>query len=100
VGPIVAKGEIPRLAGVRVAFAALMTAVCIVLMLMVWSALKLVRYDKPFDRHDWTISRCGEPRRYIIDYYGAHTFARQIEQELNEFDVIHVGLNCLFCGTA
>ncbi len=64
-------------------------------MLTVLSALKLVRYDKPFDRHDWTISRCGEPRRYIIDYYGAHTVARQIERHLNEFDVIHVGLDFL-----
>jgi hypothetical protein len=76
VGPIVAKGEISCLAGVRAIFAVLLSVVYIVLMIMVLSALKLVRYDKPFDRHDWTISRCGEPRRYIIDYYGAHTFAR------------------------
>ncbi|KAI8899981.1 cytochrome c/c1 heme-lyase [Globomyces pollinis-pini] len=26
--------------------------------------------DKPFDRHDWTIDRCGQTQRYIIDYYG------------------------------
>lgn len=24
---------------------------------------------RPFDRHDWTIDRCGEEVRYIIDYY-------------------------------
>ena len=23
----------------------------------------------PFDRHDWTVDRCGTPVRYIIDYY-------------------------------
>ena len=23
----------------------------------------------PFDRHDWTVDRCGESVRYIIDYY-------------------------------
>lgn len=23
----------------------------------------------PFDRHDWTINRCGQEVRYIIDYY-------------------------------
>ena len=23
----------------------------------------------PFDRHDWTVNRCGKPVRYIIDYY-------------------------------
>ncbi|KAJ3271656.1 holocytochrome c synthase [Terramyces sp. JEL0728] len=26
--------------------------------------------EKPFDRHDWTVDRCGKPVRYIIDYYG------------------------------
>ena len=24
---------------------------------------------RPFDRHDWTVDRCGEHVRYIIDYY-------------------------------
>ena len=24
---------------------------------------------RPFDRHDWIVSRCGEEVRYIIDYY-------------------------------
>ena len=24
---------------------------------------------KPFDRHDWTVDRCGKEVRYIIDYY-------------------------------
>jgi cytochrome c heme-lyase len=24
---------------------------------------------KPFDRHDWTIDRCGREVRYVIDYY-------------------------------
>ena len=28
------------------------------------------RSEKPFDRHDWTIDRCGKPVRYVIDYYG------------------------------
>lgn len=23
----------------------------------------------PFDRHDWTVDRCGKEVRYIIDYY-------------------------------
>lgn len=25
---------------------------------------------KPFDRHDWTVDRCGQEVRYVIDYYG------------------------------
>ncbi|UKJ90683.2 cytochrome C-type heme lyase [Theileria orientalis] len=27
------------------------------------------RYEKPFDRHDWYIDRCGKEVRYILDYY-------------------------------
>lgn len=27
-------------------------------------------YEMPFDRHDWVVDRCGQPVRYIIDYYG------------------------------
>lgn len=29
----------------------------------------LAGYTKPFDRHDWTVDRCGQSVRYIIDYY-------------------------------
>ncbi|KAL2917690.1 holocytochrome c synthase [Polyrhizophydium stewartii] len=25
--------------------------------------------ERPFDRHDWTVERCGTPVRYVIDYY-------------------------------
>ena len=30
---------------------------------------KFVYGHEPFDRHDWTIDRCGKEVRYIIDYY-------------------------------
>lgn len=33
------------------------------------SFLHLLGYNKPFDRHDWYIDRCGKTIRYIIDYY-------------------------------
>lgn len=26
-------------------------------------------YDKPFDRHDWIVDRCGTEQRYILDFY-------------------------------
>ncbi|KAJ2840592.1 Cytochrome c1 heme lyase [Coemansia sp. 'formosensis'] len=26
-------------------------------------------YQLPFDRHDWTVDRCGKPVRYVIDFY-------------------------------
>lgn len=32
--------------------------------------LSLCGYEKPFDRHDWYINRCGKEVKYIIDYYG------------------------------
>ncbi|KAI0461111.1 hypothetical protein LJB42_001126 [Komagataella kurtzmanii] len=27
-------------------------------------------YERPFDRHDWTIDRCGTQVDYVIDFYG------------------------------
>lgn len=35
------------------------------------SSIKYNSAPKPFDRHDWYISRCGQARRYVIDYYEA-----------------------------
>jgi len=29
----------------------------------------LLGYKLPFDRHDWTIERCGKQVRYVIDFY-------------------------------
>ncbi|KAJ1952725.1 Cytochrome c1 heme lyase [Linderina pennispora] len=29
----------------------------------------LLGYTRPFDRHDWTVDRCGKPVRYVIDFY-------------------------------
>ncbi|KAJ2514103.1 Cytochrome c1 heme lyase [Coemansia sp. RSA 1939] len=29
----------------------------------------LFGYQKPFDRHDWTVDRCGKNVRYVIDFY-------------------------------
>ncbi|EGD74907.1 hypothetical protein PTSG_07135 [Salpingoeca rosetta] len=31
--------------------------------------LKTLFGYKPFDRHDWTVDRCGKEVRYILDYY-------------------------------
>jgi cytochrome c heme-lyase len=30
---------------------------------------RLTSGQEPFDRHDWTIDRCGKEVRYVIDYY-------------------------------
>ena len=29
----------------------------------------LLGYHAPFDRHDWTVDRCGEKIEYVIDFY-------------------------------
>jgi len=29
----------------------------------------LLGYQRPFDRHDWVVDRCGMKVRYVIDYY-------------------------------
>ena len=29
----------------------------------------LVGYEKPFDRHDWVVDRCGKSVEYVIDFY-------------------------------
>lgn len=34
-----------------------------------WFSCTFLGAEKPFDRHDWVIDRCGKEIRYIIDYY-------------------------------
>lgn len=29
----------------------------------------MLGYERPFDRHDWEVDRCGKRVRYIIDFY-------------------------------
>lgn len=31
--------------------------------------LNLLGVNLPFDRHDWTVDRCGKEVKYVIDYY-------------------------------
>ncbi|KAJ1555146.1 holocytochrome c synthase [Nowakowskiella sp. JEL0078] len=35
-----------------------------------WLMTTFFGAERPFDRHDWTIDRCGKSVRYVIDYYG------------------------------
>ncbi|KAJ2558845.1 Cytochrome c1 heme lyase [Coemansia sp. RSA 1933] len=39
----------------------------------------LIGYRKPFDRHDWTVDRCGKPVRYVIDFYEGKRSAQNPE---------------------
>lgn len=34
-----------------------------------WFRSAILGYSKPFDRHDWTIDRCGKQLQYVIDFY-------------------------------
>lgn len=35
-----------------------------------WFYHRVYGGQRPFDRHDWTVDRCGKEVRYVIDYYG------------------------------
>ncbi|ODV97859.1 hypothetical protein PACTADRAFT_83262 [Pachysolen tannophilus NRRL Y-2460] len=54
-------------------------------------------YERPFDRHDWTIDRCGKQVDYVIDFYGGKTdpnnpqaasFYLDVRPKLNSFEGI------------
>lgn len=36
-----------------------------------WFKSNVLGYEKPFDRHDWTVDRCGVQVPYVIDFYSA-----------------------------
>lgn len=36
-----------------------------------WIKLTVFNYEKPFDRHDWTVDRCGVQVPYVIDFYSS-----------------------------
>lgn len=36
-----------------------------------WLYTNIYGGQRPFDRHDWTVDRCGKEIRYVIDYYSA-----------------------------
>lgn len=52
-------------------------------------------YQKPFDRHDWTINRCGKEIDYVIDFYSGKpsplnpnmaSFYLDVRPKLNSFE--------------
>ena len=42
-------------------------------------------YELPFDRHDWTVDRCGKEVHYVIDYYEG-----ELETETGKFALLDV----------
>lgn len=49
------------------------------------SLLPVLRYELPFDRHDWVIDRCGTEVRYVIDYYDG-----DIDRDTYRFSILDV----------
>nr|XP_006815140.1 PREDICTED: cytochrome c-type heme lyase-like [Saccoglossus kowalevskii] len=43
-------------------------------------------YERPFDRHDWIVDRCGKSVRYVIDYYDGGS----IDTNTGEFTILDV----------
>jgi cytochrome c heme-lyase len=44
-------------------------------------------YEAPFDRHDWTVDRCGKKVEYVIDFYAGKRDPRQPERVSFYLDV-------------
>lgn len=50
-------------------------------------------YTAPFDRHDWTVDRCGTTIEYVIDFYpgkahpnGLPSFYLDVRPKLNSLE--------------
>ncbi|KAI5816082.1 cytochrome c/c1 heme-lyase, partial [Pyronema omphalodes] len=47
----------------------------------------LLGYHPPFDRHDWTVDRCGQKIEYVIDFYSGKSDPKQPERVSFYLDV-------------
>ncbi len=52
-------------------------------------------YQRPFDRHDWIVDRCGKKIEYVIDFYSGKPMKNQpdipsfyldVRPKLNSFE--------------
>lgn len=55
-----------------------------------WFNSTILGYEKPFDRHDWIIDRCGTEVEYVIDFYGGNgegaSFFLDVRPKLNNWE--------------
>lgn len=61
------------------------------------------RTPKPFDRHDWTVDRCGKEVRYVIDYYSGPAgqegvFYCDVRPALDSFEALKDRVKAFFDG--
>lgn len=59
-----------------------------------WFRSSILGFAKPFDRHDWTVDRCGKNIDYVIDFYSEDdekagpAIYMDVRPKLNSFDGI------------
>ncbi|KAF8418517.1 cytochrome c/c1 heme-lyase, partial [Tirmania nivea] len=67
----------------------------------------LLGYQRPFDRHDWTIDRCGQNIDYVIDFYSgkrdprrpeAVSFYLDVRPKLNSVEGVVMRVERFFSG--
>lgn len=53
-----------------------------------WFKSTVLGLEKPFDRHDWVVSRCGVEVPYVIDFYsaGANGVIVDVRPKLNSWE--------------
>lgn len=52
-----------------------------------WFNHNVLGHDLPFDRHDWTVDRCGVPVNYVIDFYSQNgTVFLDVRPNLNHWE--------------
>lgn len=67
-----------------------------------WFRSSILGYSKPFDRHDWTVNRCGKELEYVIDFYsddnaktGPNIYL-DVRPKLNSFEGIRLRIKKAF----
>lgn len=64
----------------------------------------LIGYERPFDRHDWVVDRCGTSVEYVIDFYAGKkvegvegktplSFYLDVRPKLNSFEGCKMRIN-------
>lgn len=63
-----------------------------------WFRSTFLGYQKPFDRHDWVVDRCGTQVAYVIDFYSGKadspgaSFFLDVRPKLNHWEGIKLRL--------
>lgn len=65
-----------------------------------WFNSTILGYEKPFDRHDWIINRCGVEVPYVIDFYGGNgsniSFYLDVRPKVNTWEGLKLRLSRAF----